>query len=132
MNARGSRFYTHRCNHLKAHRAGHTSVEGQLPALQPLRLQAMLHEFKLDYNQKHFVRNETFKKAADSIQVLLMVMCSCVHVRSGTANPQRCFTSSQNLTQLKSVTNFAPTDILAPSSDVSSRRAAGSRAEDLH
>ncbi len=29
----------------------------------------MLHEFKLDYNQKHFVRNETFKKAADSIQV---------------------------------------------------------------
>ena len=32
-------------------------------------LQAMLHEFKLDYNQKHFVRNETFKKAADRIQV---------------------------------------------------------------
>jgi hypothetical protein len=31
----------------------------------------MLHEFKLDYNQKHFVRNETFKKAADSIQVRL-------------------------------------------------------------
>ena len=28
----------------------------------------MLHEFKLDYNQKHFVRNETFKNAADSIQ----------------------------------------------------------------
>ena len=38
-------------------------------SLLPLRLQAMLHEFKLDYNQKHFVRNETFKKAADSIQV---------------------------------------------------------------
>ena len=34
-----------------------------------LPVQAMLHEFKLDYNQKHFVRNETFKKAADSIQV---------------------------------------------------------------
>ena len=34
-----------------------------------LHAQAMLHEFKLDYNQKHFVRNETFKKAADSIQV---------------------------------------------------------------
>ena len=32
-------------------------------------LQCMLHEFKLDYNQKHFVRNETFKKAADRIQV---------------------------------------------------------------
>lgn len=38
-------------------------------ACKSLRLQAMLHEFKLDYNQKHFVRNETFKKAADSIQV---------------------------------------------------------------
>ena len=35
----------------------------------PCILQAMLHEFKLDYNQKHFVRNETFKKAADRIQV---------------------------------------------------------------
>lgn len=28
----------------------------------------MLAEFKLDYNQRHFVRNETFAKAADSIQ----------------------------------------------------------------
>lgn len=28
----------------------------------------MLTEFRTDYNQTHFVRNETFKKAADSIQ----------------------------------------------------------------
>ena len=27
----------------------------------------MLSEFQTDYNQTHFVRNETFKKAADSI-----------------------------------------------------------------
>lgn len=30
-------------------------------------LEAMLAEFKQDYNQKHFVRNETFKDAADKI-----------------------------------------------------------------
>lgn len=28
----------------------------------------MLTEFKLDYNQRHFVRNATFAKAAESIQ----------------------------------------------------------------
>ena len=28
----------------------------------------MLAEFKQDYNQKHFVRNETFKDAAEKIQ----------------------------------------------------------------
>lgn len=27
----------------------------------------MLKEFRTDYNQTHFVRNDTFKKAADSI-----------------------------------------------------------------
>ena len=32
-------------------------------------LQAMLAEFRLDYNQRHFVRNETFKKAAEGIEV---------------------------------------------------------------
>ena len=30
--------------------------------------EAMLHEFQTDYNQTHFVRNESFKKAADNIQ----------------------------------------------------------------
>jgi len=46
----------------------------------------MLHEFKLDYNQKHFVRNETFKKAADSIQVqmavyiLTRITCAVAHL----------------------------------------------------
>ena len=29
----------------------------------------MLAEFRLDYNQRHFVRNETFKKAAEGIEV---------------------------------------------------------------
>ncbi len=33
------------------------------------RSQAMLAEFKLDYNQRHFVRNETFKNAAGKITV---------------------------------------------------------------
>ena len=29
----------------------------------------MLSEFSTDYNQTHFVRNETFKKAAEGVQV---------------------------------------------------------------
>lgn len=29
---------------------------------------AMLYEFQTDYNQTHFVRNDTFKKAANDIQ----------------------------------------------------------------
>ena len=29
----------------------------------------MLAEFRLDYNQRHFVRNETFKNAAEGIEV---------------------------------------------------------------
>lgn len=38
------------------------------PNLNMHELDAMLAEFKQDYNQKHFVRNETFKGAADKIQ----------------------------------------------------------------
>ncbi|GAX74025.1 hypothetical protein CEUSTIGMA_g1475.t1 [Chlamydomonas eustigma] len=38
------------------------------PNLNLAELEAMLAEFKLDYNQKHFVRNETFKDAAEKIQ----------------------------------------------------------------
>lgn len=34
------------------------------PDLDMYELDAMLTEFKLDYNQKHFVRNETFKVRA--------------------------------------------------------------------
>ena len=30
--------------------------------------EAMLYEFQTDYNQTHFVRNDTFKKAANDIQ----------------------------------------------------------------
>jgi len=37
------------------------------PTLDMEEFDAMLSEFKTDYNQTHFVRNETFKKAADSI-----------------------------------------------------------------
>lgn len=37
------------------------------PNLDMHELEAMLAEFKEDYNQKHFVRNETFKNAADKI-----------------------------------------------------------------
>jgi magnesium-protoporphyrin IX monomethyl ester (oxidative) cyclase len=37
------------------------------PNLDMAELEAMLAEFKLDYNQRHFVRNETFKKAAEGI-----------------------------------------------------------------
>lgn len=37
------------------------------PDLNMAELEAMLAEFKQDYNQKHFVRNETFKSAADKI-----------------------------------------------------------------
>lgn len=38
------------------------------PNLNLEELEAMLHEFKLDYNQTHFVRNESFKKAAETIE----------------------------------------------------------------
>ena len=37
------------------------------PNLNMEEFDAMLSEFRTDYNQTHFVRNETFKKAADSI-----------------------------------------------------------------
>jgi magnesium-protoporphyrin IX monomethyl ester (oxidative) cyclase len=32
------------------------------------QLVSTLEEFRRDYNQKHFVRNETFKVAADKLQ----------------------------------------------------------------
>jgi magnesium-protoporphyrin IX monomethyl ester (oxidative) cyclase len=38
------------------------------PNLDTEELEAMLKEFRTDYNQTHFVRNETFKKAADNVQ----------------------------------------------------------------
>lgn len=38
------------------------------PNLDMVELEAMCTEFKNDYNQKHFVRNETFKAAAETIQ----------------------------------------------------------------
>jgi magnesium-protoporphyrin IX monomethyl ester (oxidative) cyclase len=37
------------------------------PNLDMEELQAMCTEFKNDYNQKHFVRNESFKAAAEGI-----------------------------------------------------------------
>jgi magnesium-protoporphyrin IX monomethyl ester (oxidative) cyclase len=39
------------------------------PGMPAEALEAMLTEFRQDYNQKHFVRNETFKQAADKIEV---------------------------------------------------------------
>ena len=38
------------------------------PDLPMKEFEAMLYEFQTDYNQTHFVRNESFKKAADGIQ----------------------------------------------------------------
>jgi magnesium-protoporphyrin IX monomethyl ester (oxidative) cyclase len=38
------------------------------PNLNETELKACLEEFRNDYNQRHFVRNNTFKAAADSIQ----------------------------------------------------------------
>lgn len=37
------------------------------PNLPMEELEAMCTEFRNDYNQRHFVRNETFKKAAEGI-----------------------------------------------------------------
>ncbi len=37
------------------------------PHLDMEELEAMLTEFRSDYNQRHFVRNETFKSAAEKI-----------------------------------------------------------------
>lgn len=39
------------------------------PSLPMDEFEAMLSEFSTDYNQTHFVRNETFKKAAEGVQV---------------------------------------------------------------
>ena len=45
----------------------------------------MLAEFKLDYNQRHFVRNETFSKAAEKIQVgLPRLDCGCAELKHQT------------------------------------------------
>jgi len=38
------------------------------PNLPMEELEAMLAEFRLDYNQRHFVRNDAFKAAADNVQ----------------------------------------------------------------
>ena len=38
------------------------------PSLPMKEFEAMLYEFQTDYNQTHFVRNDTFKKAANDIQ----------------------------------------------------------------
>ncbi|KAK9837644.1 hypothetical protein WJX74_002026 [Apatococcus lobatus] len=38
------------------------------PTLPMDEFEAMLSEFSTDYNQTHFVRNETFKKAAEGVQ----------------------------------------------------------------
>ena len=43
------------------------------PNLPMEEFEAMLSEFSTDYNQTHFVRNETFKKAAEGVQVCLKV-----------------------------------------------------------
>ncbi len=43
------------------------------PNLDLEELEAMCTEFKNDYNQRHFVRNETFKEAAEKITG----ECSC-------------------------------------------------------
>jgi magnesium-protoporphyrin IX monomethyl ester (oxidative) cyclase len=37
------------------------------PSLRMDELESCLQEFKMDYNQKHFVRNDTFKPAAEKI-----------------------------------------------------------------
>lgn len=49
----------------------------------------MLAEFKLDYNQRHFVRNETFAKAADSIQGPARKVCCILHPRHDSSGPQQ-------------------------------------------
>ena len=49
------------------------------PNLRMDEFDAMLSEFRTDYNQTHFVRNETFKKAADSIQVWMGLWLGIVH-----------------------------------------------------
>ena len=38
------------------------------PTLDEAEIFSILNEFRDDFNQKHFVRNDEFKKAADAIQ----------------------------------------------------------------
>ena len=38
------------------------------PNLDESEIFSILNEFREDFNQKHFVRNDEFKKAADNIQ----------------------------------------------------------------
>ena len=51
------------------------------PNLDTEELEAMLKEFRTDYNQTHFVRNETFKKAADNVQVSIQCLGRRAHHR---------------------------------------------------
>ena len=57
------------------------------PNLKMDELEAMLAEFRQDYNQKHFVRNESFKKAADNVQGesvcgdMVLAVCACARAR---------------------------------------------------
>ena len=39
----------------------------QNPNLDMEEMEALLNEFKTDYNQTHFVRNKTFKEAANNV-----------------------------------------------------------------
>ena len=43
------------------------AVQERNPDLPMAEFHAMLNEFRTDYNKTHFVRNESFKKAADNI-----------------------------------------------------------------
>lgn len=57
------------CSHFAAEHMMSVTVLLHAFRLCMWRSQAMLAEFKLDYNQRHFVRNETFKNAAEKITV---------------------------------------------------------------
>ena len=56
---------------VNVNKATHNTVYCRLeknPSLPMKEFEAMLYEFQTDYNQTHFVRNDTFKKAANDIQ----------------------------------------------------------------
>ncbi len=77
------------------------------PNLDMAEFDAMLAEFRCDYNQRHFVRNETFKNAADKIQgptrkiFIEFLERSCTAEFSGfllyKVGRARCSTATQQL-----------------------------------
>jgi len=60
------------------------------PNIDMEELESMCTEFKNDYNQRHFVRNETFKAAAEKISGALLFTGAAAAASGGGGSHPRC------------------------------------------